>query len=84
MSYDELLVTIILIVPIFAMIYTIVKCNIYLIYGFVSLKKILLEIDVKSRFKVIVKYVLFWSLILLLTMYLIALYIVLKTSWWEI
>ena len=84
MSYDELLFTIILIIPIFAMIYAIVKCNIYLIYGFVSLKKILLEIDVKSRFKVIVKYVLFWSLILLLTMYLIALYIVFKTSWWEI
>lgn len=84
MSYDELLFTIILIIPIFAMIYAIVKCNIYLIYGFVSLKKILIEIDVKSRFKVIVKYVLFWSLILLLILYLIALYIVFKTSWWEI
>ena len=59
MSYDELLFTIILIIPIFAMIYAIVKCNIYLIYGFVSLKKILIEIDVKSRFKVIAKYVLF-------------------------
>ena len=84
MKFSELLFVVLLIIPIFAIVYMIGKCNLYLNYGFISLKKILIKDDVKSCFKLIVKYCLFWTMILLLIMYLIAIYVICNTSWWQI
>ena len=84
MSVKEIINHILLLMPVFVLLFCIAKINIYKIYGFKSLQKIIGLNCKQDNFKIIMQYILFWSLILLMVMYLIALYKVFNTSWWLI
>lgn len=84
MSINEIINHILLLIPVFVLSFCIAKVNFYKIYGFKPLKKIIALNCKQNNFKIFIQYILFWSLILLMVMYLIALYKVFNTSWWLI
>lgn len=83
MSFDILIIIIILLFPLISMFYFAYKHNIYRYYGFKSLLRIIKEnsINKKEKMKIIKSYFVFWTLVFITILYLCFVYMILTNNW---